>query len=145
MRYQTATPKPRRFLNTDALIQLLRRRFSDIKDRRASENITYSLVDTLMAAFAMFSLKSPSLLAFEKQTEEPFIRKLYGLANIPRDSTMREILDGIEIEPLNQAFADIFHELQRGGILKQFEFHDGHYLLLMDGTGNFGSTKISCP
>ncbi len=40
---------------------------------------------------------------------------------------MREILDGIEIDPLNQAFADIFHELQRGNVLKAFVFDDQRF------------------
>ena len=40
---------------------------------------------------------------------------------------MREILDGIEIDPLNQAFVDIFHELQRGNVLKAFVFDDQRF------------------
>lgn len=46
---------------------------------------------------------------------------------------------------LNECFADIFYELQRGGMLKDFAFHDGQYLLAIDGTGYFCSTNISCP
>ena len=57
---------------------------------------------------------------------------------------MREILDGIDITPLNQAFVDIFHELQRGNVLKAFVFDDQHYLLALDGTGYFCSSKIRC-
>ncbi len=57
---------------------------------------------------------------------------------------MREILDGIEINPLNQAFVDIFHELQRGNVLKAFVFDDQHYLLALDGTGYFCSSKVRC-
>ena len=57
---------------------------------------------------------------------------------------MREIFDGIEIDPLNQAFVDIFHELQRGNVLKAFVFDDQHYLLALDGTGYFCSSKVRC-
>jgi hypothetical protein len=38
-----------------------------------------------------------------------------------------------------------FFEVQRGGLLKDFVFADGHYLLAIDGTGYFCSTNISCP
>lgn len=100
--------------------------------------------DTLMAALAMFVLKDPSLLAFEQREDKPHIQKLFGIQAIPSDTAMREILDGISIEHLDEAFADIFHELQRGNVLRQFVFHDGHYLLAIDGTGYFCSSKIRC-
>ena len=58
---------------------------------------------------------------------------------------MREILDPIDVEQLNEAFADIFAELQRGGVLKSFRYLDGGYLLAIDGTGDFCSSKIRCP
>jgi hypothetical protein len=137
-------PRVRRHLNADALIQLLRERFRDVPDKRRSPE--YSMVDTLTAAFAMFSLKEPSLLNFEKRAgAEEGIGRLYGIDRVPCDSTMREILDGIDIEPLNEAFADLFHELQRSGMLKKWVFDEGHYLLAIDGTGHFCSSTIHCP
>jgi len=138
-------PKLRAFLCADALIDTLRRRFKDVPDSRKQNDITYPMVDTLVAAFAMFSLKDPSLLAFQERAKEPAIKKLFGIQAIPSDSTMREILDGIDISHLNEAFADIFHELQRGNVLRTFAFHDNHYLLAIDGTGYFCSSKIHCP
>ena len=57
----------------------------------------------------------------------------------------RTILDEVPPGELDQCFADIFYELQRGGELEGFVFDDGHYLLAIDGTGCFCSTKISCP
>ena len=101
-------PRPRRFLSADALIGVLKTRFELVPDRRRQSSITYSLPDTLLAAFAMFSLKEPSLLAFQNQKDQPAIQKLYQLDRVPSDSTMREILDGIEIQQLNEAFADVF-------------------------------------
>jgi hypothetical protein len=103
------------------------------------------MVDTLMAALAMFSLKDPSLLAFQERANEPAVKKLIGIDAIPSDTSMREILDGIETSHLNEAFADIFHELQHGNVLREFVFHDNHYLLAIVGTGYFCSTKIRCP
>jgi hypothetical protein len=35
--------------------------------------------------------------------------------------------------------------VQRQGALKQYQYLDGHALLLVDGTGHFASSKISCP
>jgi len=137
--------RPRRFLGADALIQRLRRRFDEISDGRRQCSVTYSMTDTLMSAFAMFSLKDPSLLAFEERGADRSIEKLYQIRSVPSDSSMREILDGIDVEPLNECFADIFLELQRGGVLKQYVFDNGHYLLAVDGTGYFCSSKVRCP
>ena len=127
-------PRPKRYLNADALIANLKTRFGDVPDNRRQASCDYSITDTLTAALAMFSLKEPSLLSFEERGDEESIDRLFGIKHVPSDSQMREILDGIEIEPLNEAFADLFHELQRGGMLKKWEFDDGHYLLSIDGT-----------
>jgi hypothetical protein len=137
-------PRPKRYLNADAMIASLRIRFGDVPDRRRQASCDYSMTDTITAAFAMFSLKEPSLLSFEERGDEEAIDRLFGIQHVPSDSQMREILDGIEIEALNQAFADLFFELQRSGMLKKWEFDRGHYLLSIDGTGYFCSSKIRC-
>lgn len=137
-------PKPKKYLNADALIATVKRRFDDVKDIRKRRSVDYTLTDTLTAAMAMFSLKEPSLLAFEDRRDEPAIKKLFQIDKIASDSTMREILDGIDIGPLNEAFADLFYELQRGGMLKKWCFHDGFYLSAVDGTGHFSSSKVHC-
>ncbi|MBA3351873.1 MAG: hypothetical protein H0U23_05515 [Blastocatellia bacterium] len=67
-------PKLRRFLCVDALIDTLRRRFQDVPDSRKQNGTTYPMVDTLVAAFAMFSLKDPSLSAFQERADEPAIK-----------------------------------------------------------------------
>ena len=100
-------PKPKKHLNANALIAAIRRRFDDVQDTQRIRSVVYNLTDTLNAAMAMFSLKEPSLLAFVDRRDEPAIRKLFGIKKIPSDSTMREILDGIDIDPLNEAFADV--------------------------------------
>ncbi len=98
-----------------------------------------------MAAFAMFSLKEPSLLAFDARRQDESLMNLYRIESIPSDTQHREILDQVDPADLNECFADVFAELQRGGMLKPFVFHDGHYLLAIDGTGYYCSTNISCP
>lgn len=138
-------PKSRRFLSADALIQTLRTRLADVADPRRESHCGFSMVDTLMAAFAMFSLKDPSLLAFQDRLDDPSVKKLYGIEKIPSDTQMREILDPVKVDCINECFADIFYELQRGGVLKDFVSIDGHYLVAIDGTGYFSSSNIRCP
>ena len=53
-------PRIKRYLNADYLIKTLKRRFEDVADKRRAASVMYPMVDTLIAAFAMFSLKEPS-------------------------------------------------------------------------------------
>lgn len=124
---------------------MLRNRFEQVPDTRRQASVAYSLPDVLMAAFAMFSLKDPSLLAFQERRHDEAIKSLYRLRVVPSDSQMRDVLDPLEYEMLNECFVDIFYELQRGGVLKEFVFDDGYYLVAIDGTGHFCSNTISCP
>ena len=58
---------------------------------------------------------------------------------------MRDILDPLDPEDLRPLFRDVFRHLQRGKVLEPFVYLDGHYLLSLDGTTYFSSTKIHCP
>ena len=97
-----------------------------------------------MSAFAMFSLKSPSLLAFDKIRAEDNLQSIYGIERVPCDTSMREILDPVDPEHLRPAFKAVFRRLQRGKALEEMVFVEGHYLLALDGTGYFSSKEIHC-
>jgi len=71
-------PKGRKHLSADALFRLVRSGFANIPDHRSDE-VDISLTDALMSGFAMFSLKSPSLLAFDKQRVEGNLETIYGI------------------------------------------------------------------
>jgi hypothetical protein len=136
----------RKNLHVDPLIQSIRADFRNIGDHR-TDDIKIPLDDALMSAFAMFHLKEPSLLAFdERRREEPEnLRTVYGLTNIPCDSQMRAILDGVELAFLRAAFRTVFRQLQRGKELESMTLLDGHYLISGDGTGFYSSSKVSSP
>jgi len=108
-------------------------------------NVKISLGDALMSAFAMFSLKDPSLLSFEERREQAEnLQKIYGLEKIPSDTQMRTILDEVDAEEIKPLFKDIFRQLQRGKELEKMVFMEGYYLLSLDGTGYFSSKEIHC-
>ena len=112
------SPRTRRYLSADGLIRRLRERFETVDDPRRQASIGFPLADCLTAGFAMFSLKDPSLLAFDKRRgADQNLQNLYGIGKVPSDTQMREIIDPIELDALHECFADIFHELQRGGVL----------------------------
>jgi len=115
----------RKALSADEMISSLKNCFNDIPDHRSNfENVKFSIADTALSGFAMFSLKYPSVLSFtndgRSETVEGInLRSLYQIANIPSDA-------------------------QRGGVLKNFEFMDGKYLAAFDGTGVYSSDTIHC-
>jgi len=136
-------PKARKLLSADALFGMLRTGFADIADHRPGDT-DISLTDALMAAFAWFSLKSPSLLAFDKERTEGNLHRVYGIERVPGDTAMREMLAPVEPASLRPLFTDIFRALQRGKALEEMVFVEGHYLLALDGTGYFSSQQIHC-
>src|SRR5918912_772022 len=136
-------PKVHKYLSADALFALVRKAFASLGDHRLGTP-DIALSDALMSAFAMFSLKSPSLLAFDKERAEDNLHHLYGLERVPCDTSMREILDPVAPESLRPVFKQVFTHLQRRKALHEMELVQGHYLLALDGTGYFSSQQIHC-
>src|SRR6266705_2095348 len=139
----TVAPKGRKYLSADALFGLVRSGFANIPDDRSGDT-DISLTDALMSAFALFSLKSPSLLAFDKERTEGNLGTIYSIARVPCDTQMRERLDPVSPESLRPSFTLVFRQLQRGKALEPMAFLDGHYLVALDGTGYFSSQTIHC-
>ena len=81
-----------------------------------------------MSAFAMFSLKSPSLLAFDKQRAEGNLGTIYGIPRAPCDTSMRETLDPVSPESLRPSFKIVFRQLQRGKALEPMVFLGFYHL-----------------
>lgn len=133
----------RKYLNMDAMLSSLHQGFCAIACPRTSR-AEISLADALMSGFAMFSLKDPSLLAFDERRneDEDNLRHVYSIENVPSDTQMRTILDPVKPEALRPLFKDVFRKLQRGKALEPFVYFDGCYLLSIDGTGSFSSSKL---
>src|SRR5262245_58037241 len=136
-------PHIRKHLSADALFHLVRSGFAALPDHRLDDT-EIALTDALMSAFAMFSLKAPSLLAFDKERTEGNLHTIYGIERIPCDTHMREMLDPISPKVLRPVFKSVFRQLQRGKALEAMTFLDGHYLLALDGTEYFSSKTIHC-
>jgi len=136
-------PKGRKHLSADALFAQVRCRFETMPDHRLS-NPEIPLPDALMAAFALYSLKAPSLLAFDHQRTEGNLHTSFGIERVPCDTAMREILDPVAPAALRPVFTSIFRQLQRGKALDPLTFLDGHYVVALDGTGYFSSKTIHC-
>jgi hypothetical protein len=133
----------RKHLNADALIRSLRSSFEEVGETRKGKP-EIAMEDALMSAFAMFSLKDPSLLAFERRrrVQEANLKSIYKMKVIPCDTQMRTILDPIPPDELRPSHNNIIGALQRGKALEKMEYLDEGYLMPMDGTGYFSSEKL---
>jgi hypothetical protein len=139
----------RKDLCAAGMIKVVREKFIKIPEtRKFSKKNNILLSDCLMACFAIFSLKWPSLLQYEEEKKDPTalknLRNLYHVQVAPSDTYMRERLDQIDPQLLRPAFKAVFALAQRGKILEKYEFLDGYYLFSTDGTGHFSSHKVHC-
>ncbi len=137
--------KLQRRLTFDNLMTHLDQQFSAIADHRRA-NTSYSLSDVLKSAFAMFSLKSPSLLSFQEQTriERRNLKQIYRIQKIPADSQMRTVLDFVEPENVRRMFPPLVALLREAGVVKEYEYWKKHVLVSIDGVEHFSSSKIHC-
>jgi hypothetical protein len=135
----------RKHLSADNLVRLVRSTLREVPDQRREPKV--ALVDALMGGFALFSLKSASLLAFDEYARgNAFnLASLFGIQQTLSDTQMRAILDPVDPQQMRPAFTGVFRQLQRGKALESFVFWQGHYLIASDGTTYHASDKIHCP
>ncbi len=126
-------------------MEMLSEEFAQLQDHRRA-NSSYGLADVLRSAFAMFSLKAPSLLAFKEQTrhEEKNLKAIYHIQSIPSDTQMRATLDPVLPSPLRAVFPKLYNKLKEAGVIKEYEYWKSHLIVSIDGVEHFSSTKVHC-
>lgn len=137
-------------LTASSLIKAVYEKFLKIPDTRSFEKKPrITLTDHLMTGLAIFGLKFPSLLQYDRKRKhseiESNLKNLYHVQTPPSDTYLGERLDEVNPNHLRTAFKKLFSKLQRSKKLENFQFLNGHYLLSLDGTGKFSSGNISCP
>lgn len=139
----------RKMLGMPGMLQSIHKIFSKIPDPKTfATSPSISIADHLMSGLAVFGLKCPSLLDYDKkrakETTAQNLRDLYLVSTPPSDTYLRERLDDVNPNFLRPTFKKIFAHFQRGKGLEEFEFFNGHVLISGDGTGHFSSGKIAC-
>ncbi len=130
------------------LLERVREQFQRVTigdDRPAN---TYTARDCLMCGLAIFVLKFPSMLKFDDARDEPVLcgnlRRLFGVARAPTDSTLRRRLDAIDPKAVHRVLRILFGRLLRHRHLEPFRTADGALPLAVDGTGYYTSTNVHC-
>jgi len=133
----------------DVLLGSLRNCLDRFPDKRRGINTTYPMGDIGMAAFSVFFMQSPSFLAHQRQFEAGHghsnCASLFGIAKIPSDNHIRDMLDPASPVLLHPVYAAAVDQIrQTDGGLDVFRRLDGHVLIALDGTEYHCSRKIHC-
>jgi hypothetical protein len=133
----------------EALLEALRGCLDRFPDKRRGINTTYGMGDVGMAAFSVFFMQSPSFLAHQRHFEQGHGRSncasLFGIAKIPSDNHIRDLLDPAAPDLLHPIFAETIQQLRQiDGGLDVFRRLEGRVLIALDGTEYHCSKKIHC-
>jgi len=132
--------------SADGFIVYMKEKFGKVIDNRNLPDVEIPLADALQAAYAMFALKSPSLLEFDKEINaNSNIRRVFKIKRIPSDTQMRVILDDVSPNDIRPLFKELFAKIQRAELLEKFRVLGEYYAISGDGTEYFSSNKIHCP
>jgi hypothetical protein len=142
---QIAPPKKPKEITFEELMKSLSEEFEEIKDHRRA-NVSYKLADMLRSGFAMFSLKSPSLLSFQEQSEQERenLQKIYEIKAIAGDTQIRTALDGVKPLAIREIFPKIFNKLWQAGVVKEYRYWESAVIVSIDGVEHFSSKEIHC-
>jgi len=139
---------PKKHLGFGSLRHRLSSLFQGIPDNREAVKTNYSIHDAMMSGFACMYFQDPSLLQFQQRLKEAEnrdnLQTLFGVNDIPKDTQLRDIVDGVESEELSPIFKDYFSRLQRGKHLQQYQLFDRLYVCSIDSTQYFYSNNIHC-
>ena len=117
-------------------------------DRRTGDNTQYSMADAAMGACSVFFMQSPSFLDAQRPLQVTKgcnnTQTLFGLAQIPSDNHIRNLLDGVPPSALFPVFSSITDGLNAAGHLAVYRSISGDLLVALDGTQYFVSPKIHC-
>lgn len=130
----------------DDLIEQVGEKFTEMEDHRAA-NSTYHLDDCLKAALAMFCVKDPSLLIFRQRLDQrkENLKRIFGLEHIPKDTALRQSIDGVNPSKLYEVFKTPLNYLRQEGLWNNRQVLGGYTSISIDGTQHYCSTKKSCP
>lgn len=140
--------KLKKHLNFTELRKKASEVFRSIPDPREVNKRKLSLHDVLMSGLACMHFQDPSLLQFQARLEDAHqrcnLQTLFGVENIPKETQMREIIDGVESHYFTEIFKDYYLRLQRGKHLEAFQLIPGCYYFPIDGSEFFSSKDIHC-
>src|SRR3954469_12695286 len=133
----------------EKLLSELKEVCAGLEDKRQGPGYRYTMADIGLAAFSVFFLQSPSCLGHQRALAEGHGRSncqtLLGMAAIPSDSHIRQMLDGNSPGAFDGLFIKALETVAAADGLSAFQRLGGRLLIALDGTEHHCSRKIGCP
>lgn len=132
----------------DKLIEELTEVFEKLPDYRSGVNTRYEIKDAVVSAFSVFFTQSPSFLAWQRNLQKKKgknnLMKLFGVAEIPTDPQVRNLLEPLEPSLLSSLFPYALKLLEGHGGMANYKSYAGQTLISLDGTETISSQNINC-
>src|SRR5215210_3801159 len=132
----------------ETLLDGVRSACAAFPDQRRGD-VTYSMADIGLSAFARFFMQSESFLSYQRGLEEgrktSHCHSLFGMKAIPTANHIRSMLDPVHPSHLQLVFDQALDGLRRRGGLQAFQRLGGRVLIALDGPEYFCSQKLGCP
>jgi len=136
-------------LTFSTLQAILTETFQHLPDPRTGANTRYTMADAALGAFSVFFTQSPSFLAYQRDMQrrkgDNNAHRLFGVAHIPTDAQIRNLLDPVDPAHLRPPFWAILERLLADGEVAAALTEAGRWMVSLDGTQYFGSPAIHCP
>ena len=136
---------------TVLLLELASKAFERVTTGDCTRQNSYSACDCLMSGLEIFFFKLPSMLQFDVLNhEEPTLRAnlrvLFGIEQVPSDSTLRRRHDAVDPKHVHRVLRTTIGWLRRHRMLEPFRATalGDRVPLLIDGTHYFTPTKVHC-
>jgi hypothetical protein len=111
--------RPLKSLAVAAIVDLLGTTCSAVDDPRAADQLSDPLHETLLSGFAMMFFPHPRLWQFQRALQHKrrrcHLQTIFGVPEVPADTQMREILDGVEPEALRGMCPQLWEKVRRAG------------------------------
>ncbi len=138
----------KKHLSFTALRRKLSEVFTTAHDSRQQKKVNITIHDAILSGFACMNFQDPSLLQFQQRMEEEQhrnnLKTFFDVQVIPKETQMREIIDGVDSEYFRPIFKDFYLRLQRGKHLEQYQILKNMYYFPMDGSQFYSSKEIHC-
>ena len=133
----------------EELLSDLKEVCAGLDDKRVGPGYRYTMADIGLAAFSVFFMQSPSFLGHQRTLAEGHGRSncqtLFGMAAIPSDNHIRQMLDGTPPAAFDGLFLKGLETIAAADGLAPFQRLGGRLLVALDGTEHFSSRKLGCP
>lgn len=129
----------------DKIIQGIKAGFTKVTEHRY-KNAQIQIADYLQSAFAMFHLKDPSLHQYRLNYAERSanLERIYQIDFLPSDTGMREGIDGIAPQEIQEVFRIPLQVLENEGITKAYKVLGRYNCILVDGTEHYCTCMSPC-